>query len=115
MSIVAVGCLLEGPSCSAGGRVGLHHRRRPFFELAQSQGLWKPRCSTHFRLGNEQVLMRGIADQCATRLARHGASDFTVTGLSMLCWAYSKLRVRRCLKVCPPLSWLLSSGMGMLP
>ena len=44
--------------------------------------------------------MRGIADQCATRLARHGgAAAFTADELSMLCWAYSKLRVRRCLNI----------------
>ena len=39
--------------------------------------------------------MRGIADQVATRLTRHGASAFTVANLGMICWAYSKLKVRQ--------------------
>ena len=43
--------------------------------------------------------MRGIADQVATRLARHGASDFNVKNLGMICWAYSELKVRRRLSI----------------
>ena len=55
--------------------------------------------SAELRLYDEQVLMRGIADQVATRLARNGASDFIVKNLGMMCWAYGKLKVRRCLTI----------------
>ena len=59
--------------------------------------------------------MRGIADEVATRLTRDGASAFTADGLSMICWAYCELQVRRCLIISPPLSWLSWTGMCMLP
>ena len=43
--------------------------------------------------------MRGIADEVATRLTRHGALAFTVAELGMICWAYSELKVRRRLSI----------------
>ena len=58
--------------------------------------------------------MRRIADQVVMRLADCGASAFTVENLSMICWAYSNLKVRRCLNILPPLSWLSWTGMCML-
>ena len=48
-------------------------------------------------LSNEQVLMRGIADQVATRLTTPSASAFTADGLGMICWAYSEVKVTRSL------------------
>ena len=58
--------------------------------------------------------MRGIADQVATRLTRHNAA-LNADGLGMICWAYSELQVRRCLKISSPLSWLSWTGMRVLP
>ena len=58
--------------------------------------------------------MRGIADQIATRLTRLDAA-FNADKLGMICWAYSKLQVRRCLKNLFTTSWLSWTGMCMLP
>ena len=50
--------------------------------------------NTHPGFTIEQVLMRGIADQVAARLAARGASAFSAHELAQICWAYSKLKVR---------------------
>ena len=43
--------------------------------------------------------MRGIAEEVAMRLTRHGASALMADGLAQICWAYGKLKVRRCLNM----------------
>ena len=87
----------------AGARIGLSPQPSYAIPLSwhRAKTCEKPCCSVSagLILYDEQVLMRGIADQVATRLARHGASDFNVKNLGMICWAYGKLKVRRCLNI----------------
>ena len=64
---------------------------------------------------NEQVLMRGIADQVRARLARGGASAFSAQTLAMICWAYSKPKVMAMLEHLLPLSWASWTGSCRLP
>ena len=93
--------MLAGPVCFAGARVGSTIVFGRILSWHRAKLCVKPCCSVSspLRLSNEQVLIRGIADQVATRLTRHGASAFTADGLGMICWAYSELKVRRCLSI----------------